>query len=121
VVTVLRPSEIIGDEIRSIEILWKRRPVKHPACDIDANAVVEHERILQRQAKSRVLGGDVQRMGVGEGDSGAFALLIARIDQTDRVVEGSNLDGNVKDCPHRFAGRRMVKLGVVLADMPPIE
>ena len=103
-VAMLRPPQIVGDEIGSIEIFRKRRPVEDPARDVDANAVVEDERILQRQAESRVLGGDIQRMGVGEGDSDGFALLVARIDQPHGFVEGLHLNRNVEDCSHRCPG-----------------
>ena len=71
-IAMLRPPQVIGDEIRSIQILRKWRPVEDATRDVDAKAVVEDDRVLQRQAECRVLGRDVQRVSVREGDSCAF-------------------------------------------------
>ena len=45
-IAMLRPPQIVGDEIGSIEIFRKGRRVEDAARDVDANAVVEDERIL---------------------------------------------------------------------------
>ena len=102
------PHQVIGDEVRAVEIVPERRPVEDLARDIEADAVVEHERLLQRLAKIPVFGGDVQRVRIGEGDRRGLTPLIAVIDQIHRLIEAPRLDGDVEHGLHRGAGRRIV-------------
>ncbi len=85
-------QQIVGAEIRAVEILGEGRPVENTARNVDANPVVQHEAAPQRLAKIRICCGDAQRMCVGEGDGERFASFIVLVNEADRFVELANCD-----------------------------
>ncbi len=96
-----RLQQIGRNEIRAVEIGRKMHAVQDLGADMHADAVVEHDKFLQRAPQFVVGESHIEKIGVGEGDRRAGARGYAVIEQVDGFLKRRGADVDAEHRPDR--------------------